>query len=103
MTAFIPRLNSSLPQSSHPLKIPRQSQLRPNLLKNCSQATRFYVAGFGWAEYEGPNHCEDGTDIYENGNKIEIMGVKYADNNQIGPKLYWQSDFLGNSSAVEPP
>ena len=35
---------------------------------------KVYVAGFGWVEYEGPNHCEDGTDIYENGNKIGIMG-----------------------------
>lgn len=33
-----------------------------------------YVPGFGWVSYEGPNHCEDGTDIYENGNKIGIMG-----------------------------
>ena len=33
-----------------------------------------YIPGFGWLEYEGPNHCEDGTDIYENGNKIGIMG-----------------------------
>lgn len=35
---------------------------------------KVYVAGFGWLEYEGPNHCEDGTDIYESGNKIGIMG-----------------------------
>ena len=35
---------------------------------------KVYVAGFGWLEYEGPNHCEDGTNIYENGNKIGIMG-----------------------------
>ena len=27
---------SSLPQGRHPLRIPHQSQLRPNLLKNCS-------------------------------------------------------------------
>lgn len=33
-----------------------------------------YVPGFGWVAYEGPNRCEDGTDIYENGNKIGIMG-----------------------------
>lgn len=33
-----------------------------------------YIPGFGWVEYEGPNLCEDGTDIYENGNKIGIMG-----------------------------
>lgn len=33
-----------------------------------------YVPGFGWVPYEGPNRCEGGTDIYENGNKIGIMG-----------------------------
>ena len=32
-----------------------------------------YVEGFGWLEYQGPNHCEYGADIYENGNKIGIM------------------------------
>ena len=35
---------------------------------------KVYVAGFGWVEYEESNHCKDGTDIYENGNKIGIMG-----------------------------
>ena len=35
---------------------------------------KVYVAGFGWVEYEGPNHSKDGTDIYENGNKIGIIG-----------------------------
>lgn len=33
-----------------------------------------YVEGFGWLEYQGPNHREYGADIYENGNKIGIMG-----------------------------
>ena len=33
-----------------------------------------YVEGFGWLEYQGPNHCEYGADISENGNKIGIMG-----------------------------
>lgn len=33
-----------------------------------------YVEGFGWLEYQGPNQCEYGADIYENGNKIGIMG-----------------------------
>ena len=28
------------PQSRHPLRIPHQSQLRPNLLKNCSPVTK---------------------------------------------------------------
>ena len=35
---------------------------------------KVYVAGFGWVEYEGPNHSKDGTDIYENGNKMGIIG-----------------------------
>lgn len=35
---------------------------------------KVYMEGFGWLEYQGPNHCEYGADIYENGNKIGIMG-----------------------------
>lgn len=35
---------------------------------------KVYVEGFGWLEYQGPNRCEYGADIYENGNKIGIMG-----------------------------
>ena len=41
--------------------------------KELQPGEKVYVAGFGWVEYEGPNRCEDGTDIYENGNKIGIM------------------------------
>lgn len=33
-----------------------------------------YVPGFGWLENQGPNHCEYAEDMYENGNKIGIMG-----------------------------
>ena len=33
-----------------------------------------YVPGFGWIESQGPNHAEYAEDIYENGNKIGIMG-----------------------------
>ena len=42
--------------------------------KELQPGDKVYVAGFGWVEYEGPNYCEDGTDIYENGNKIGITG-----------------------------
>ena len=48
------------------IETPVASELQPG--------DKVYVAGFGWVEYEGPNHCEDGADIYENGNKIGIMG-----------------------------
>ncbi len=42
--------------------------------KELQPGEKVYVAGCGWVEYEGPNYCEDGTDIYENGNKIGITG-----------------------------
>lgn len=33
-----------------------------------------YVPGFGWIQSESPNHVEYAGDMYENGNKIGIMG-----------------------------
>ena len=33
-----------------------------------------YVPGFGWIENQGPNRFEYAADMYENGNKIGIMG-----------------------------
>ena len=33
-----------------------------------------YVPGFGWLENQGPNHADYAADMYENGNKIGIMG-----------------------------
>lgn len=33
-----------------------------------------YIPGFGWVPYEGGNHREYAADMYENGNKIGIMG-----------------------------
>lgn len=33
-----------------------------------------YVPGFGWLESQGPNHVDYTEDMYENGNKIGIMG-----------------------------
>ena len=55
----------------------KNSVLEPTLpqpSKELQPGDKVYVAGFGSVENEGFNHCEDGTDIYENGNKIGIMG-----------------------------
>ena len=74
-----------------PIEIPTASELQPSAEqsptknsapeptpsqppKELQPGEKVYVAGFGWVEYEGPNYCEDGTDIYENGNKIGITG-----------------------------
>ena len=52
--------------------VPEQTLSQPS--KELQPGDKVYVMGFGWVEYEGPNRCEDGTDIYENGNKIGVMG-----------------------------
>lgn len=57
-----------------PTKNSVPEQTPPQAPRELQPGDKVYVAGFGWVEYEGPNHCEDGTDIYENGNKIGIMG-----------------------------
>ena len=76
---------------TEPIEMPADSELQPSAEqsptknsapeptpsqppKELQPGEKVYVAGFGWVEYEGPNYCEDGTDIYENGNKIGIMG-----------------------------
>lgn len=68
--------DSGLPSSTGqtPAKnfVPESAPPQPS--KELQPGDKVYVVGFGWVEYEGPNHCEDGTDIYENGNKIGIMG-----------------------------
>ena len=85
-----PQEEQSEPETG-PIEIPSASELQPStgqtpaknsvseptlpqLPNELQPGDKVYVAGFGWVEYEGPNHCEDGTDIYENGNKIGIMG-----------------------------
>ena len=65
-------LQPSEEQMSAKNSVPEQTLSQPS--KELQPGDKVYVAGFGWVEYEGPNHCEDGTDIYENGNKIGIMG-----------------------------
>ena len=76
---------------TEPIEMPADSELQPSAEqsptknsapeptpsqppKELQPGEKVYVAGFGWVEYEGPNYCEDGTDIYENGNKIGITG-----------------------------
>ena len=63
-----PSTGQALAKNSAPEPTPPQPS------KELHPGNKVYVAGFGWVEYEGPNHCEDGTDIYENGNKIGIIG-----------------------------
>ena len=71
-TPVASELQPSTGQAPTKNSVPEQTPPQPP--KELQPSDKVYVAGFGWMEYEGPNHCEDGTDIYENGNKIGIMG-----------------------------
>ena len=70
-TPVASELQPSAGQASAKNSAPEPTPPQPP--KELQPGDKVYVAGFGWVEYEGPNHCEDGADIYENGNKIGIM------------------------------
>ena len=71
-TPVASELQPSTGQASAKNSAPEPTPPQPP--KELQPGDKVYVAGFSWVEYEGPNHCEDGADIYENGNKIGIMG-----------------------------
>ena len=50
-----------------------KSALEPKANDN-ELADMVYVPGFGWIESQGSNQVEYAEDMYENGNKIGIMG-----------------------------
>ena len=64
------------PMQTEPAPIhPTQSESAPEPIANDNElADMVYVPGFGWIRSEGPNHVEYAEDMYENGNKIGIMG-----------------------------
>ena len=64
------------PMQTEPAPVhPTQSELAPEPIANDNElADMVYVPGFGWIRSEGPNHVEYAEDMYENGNKIGIMG-----------------------------
>lgn len=56
-------------------RMPHHSKNRePTRHLTAHRTTWVYVPGFGWIESQGPNHAEYAEDMYENGNKIGIMG-----------------------------
>ena len=51
-----------------------QQEPEPTPVPDSKPDNMVYVPGFGWIESQGPNHAEYAEDMYENGNKIGIMG-----------------------------
>ena len=69
-----------MPQVEAPTEIPAEPETAP-IETPAAQTTiepqtgdMVYVPGFGWIENQGPNRVEFAADMYENGNKIGIMG-----------------------------
>lgn len=64
------------PMQTEPAPVhPTQSESAPEPIANDNElADMVYVPGFGWIQSEGPNYVEYAEDMYENGNKIGIMG-----------------------------
>ena len=67
---------SAPPMQTEPAPVhPTQSESAPEPIANDNElADIVYVPGFGWIESQGPNQVENAEDMYENGNKIGIMG-----------------------------
>ena len=73
---FEPEQKSAHPMQREPAPVhPTQSESAPEPISNDNElADMVYVPGFGWIESQGPNQVEYAEDMYENGNKIGIMG-----------------------------
>ena len=69
---------SAPPTQTDPTPV-QPAQLEPktapeSIANDNELADMVYVLGFGWIESQGPNQVEYAEDMYENGNKIGIMG-----------------------------
>lgn len=67
---------SAPPMQTEPAPVhPAQSESAPEPIANDNElADMVYVPGFGWIESQGPSQVEYAENMYENGNKIGIMG-----------------------------
>ena len=69
---------SAPPTQTDPTPV-QPAQLEPktapeSIANDNELADMVYVPGFGWIESQGPNQVEYAEDMYENGNKLGIMG-----------------------------
>ena len=62
------------PPEKEKTAVPKQEPEATSASPDSAPDNMVYVPGFGWIESQGPNHVEYAEDMYENGNKIGIMG-----------------------------
>ncbi len=69
-TPLVSEVQAAPEQNATPLQEPGPTPASPDSAPD----NMVYVLGFGWLESQGPNHVEYAEDMYENGNKVGIMG-----------------------------
>ena len=66
------------PVTSTPTYKPEQTEVKPQPTEpaggSTNEAGQIYIPGFGYVDYEGNNVGIKDDSMYENGNKIGIMG-----------------------------
>ena len=67
-------IQTSTPPEKGKTAEPKQEPEVAPASPNTAPDNMVYVPGFGWLKSQGPNHAEYAEDMYENGNKIGIMG-----------------------------
>ena len=65
--------NQAESASEPPTPLEPEASPEPEVTDSSSE-NMVYVPGFGWIESQGPNQVTYAEDMYENGNKIGIMG-----------------------------
>ena len=68
-----PTQTSTPPEKEKTAEPKQESGVAP-ASPNTAPDNMVYVPGFGWIESHGPNRVEYAEDMYENGNKIGIIG-----------------------------
>ena len=69
-----PTTENQVEPALEPTDTPEPEPIPEPEVTDSSSENMVYVPGFGWIEGQGPNQATYAEDMYENGNKIGIMG-----------------------------
>ena len=69
-----PTAENQAESAPEPTDTPESEPIPEPEITDSSSENMVYVPGFGWIESQGPNQATYAEDMYENGNKIGIMG-----------------------------
>ena len=70
----VPTVENQAEPVLEPTDPPKPEPIPEPEVTDSSSENMVYAPGFGWIESQGPNQVTYAEDMYENGNKIGIMG-----------------------------